>query len=52
MGGKTVTWTQSLTQVPGKNMTHMQVSASWPETRGSRTFTDSMSFDTYLRGPD
>jgi type II secretory pathway pseudopilin PulG len=51
-GSRTVTVTRTYTRVSGKNLTQLQVSATWPETRGSRNFDDTMSFEVYLRGPD
>ena len=49
---KTVTITRSLTKMSGKNVTQVVVTATWPESKGSRNFTDSMTFEVYLRGPD
>ncbi|MEI7986313.1 MAG: hypothetical protein WCI55_11865 [Armatimonadota bacterium] len=51
-GSRTVTVTKTLTREVGKNITRLQISASWPEVRGTRQFNDSMSFELYLRGPD
>lgn len=51
-GNRTVTVTQIVTKVTGKNMTRIQLTASWPEIRGSRAFNDTMSFECYMRGPD
>lgn len=51
-GSRTVLVTRKLTAVTGKNITKLQVVALWPETRGSRSFTDTMLFEVYLRGPD
>ncbi|MEI8281995.1 MAG: hypothetical protein WCG75_06300 [Armatimonadota bacterium] len=50
--GKTVIISRVLTAVSGKNVTRLQVAAQWPESRGSRNFTDTMTFEVYLRGPD
>ncbi|MBI1334820.1 MAG: hypothetical protein GC165_18290 [Armatimonadetes bacterium] len=49
---RTVTITKKLTQVTGLNLTLLQVSATWQESRGSRFFTDSLTYEVYLRGPD
>lgn len=49
---KTVTITKTLTQISGKNVTQVVVTATWPESKGSRTFNDTMTFEVYLRGPD
>ncbi len=51
-GSRTATIATTLTQVVGKNLTLLQVSATWPESRGTRDFTDTMSFAVYMRGPD
>ncbi len=51
-GGRTATINTTLTRVVGKNITRYQISASWPESRGTRNFTDTMSFEVYVRGPD
>ncbi len=51
-GSRTVSVTKTLAQVTGQNLTKLTVSASWPETRGSRFFNDSMTFEVYLRGPE
>lgn len=51
-GNRTVTVTQTFTRVTGKNLSLLQLSASWPEVRGSRSFNDTMTFEVYLRGPD
>ena len=51
-GSRTVLVSRRTTVVVGKNITKLQVSAQWPESRGSRNFTDTMIFEVYLRGPD
>ena len=51
-GSRTATITTTYAQVVGKNLTKLTVSATWPERRGTRNFTDTMSFEVYLRGPD
>jgi hypothetical protein len=51
-GSRIVTVTRTFTKVVGKNITRVQISASWPEVRGTRSFNDTMSFEVYLRGPD
>jgi type II secretory pathway pseudopilin PulG len=51
-GSRTVTVTRTFTREVGKNITRIQISASWPEVRGTRSFNDTMSFELYLRGPD
>lgn len=51
-GSRTVTVTRTFTKVVGKNITRVQISASWPEVRGTRSFNDTISFEVYLRGPD
>ncbi len=51
-GSRTVTVTRTFTKVVGKNITRVQISASWPEVRGTRKFNDTMTFELYLRGPD
>ncbi len=50
--GKTVNISRVLTAVTGKNVTRLQVAAQWPESKGSRNFTDIMTLEVYLRGPD
>lgn len=51
-GSRTVTITRVVAKVSGKNLAQIHFTATWPEARGSRSFTDSMSFEIYLRGPD
>ena len=51
-GSRTVTVTRVVAKVSGKNLALIQFTATWPETRGTRSFTDSMSFELYMRGPD
>ena len=51
-GSRTVSVTETFTRVATKNLTQLVISASWPETRGTRSFNDTMSFEVYMRGPD
>jgi hypothetical protein len=51
-GSRTVTVNKTIAQVIGKNVTRLQMTATWPEARGTRSFTDTMTFEVYLRGPD
>jgi hypothetical protein len=51
-GSRTVSVTATFTRVGAKNLTQLVISASWPETRGTRSFNDTMSFEVYMRGPD
>jgi hypothetical protein len=51
-GSRLVTVTKTLTKISGKNITKLVLSASWPESKGSRNFNDNMSLELYVRGPD
>ena len=51
-GSRTVSVSVVSTPVSGKNVAQIVVTATWPEARGTRSFTDSMSFELYVRGPD
>ena len=51
-GSRTVTVTKVFAKVSGRNITQFRLTASWPETRGRGTVTDTMTFEIYLRGPE
>jgi hypothetical protein len=51
-GSRVVTVNKRTTKVVGKNLTLLQMTATWPEVRGTRAFTDTMYFEVYLKGPD
>ncbi len=52
MGGRTITISQTTAKVTGMNVTKVTATATWPEVKGSRFYTDTMTLECYVRGPD
>lgn len=52
LGGKTVNIATVISKVSSRNVVKVVSTATWPESRGSRFFTDTLTLECYVKGPD